>query len=120
MIYAKSVMALDGNDRLTGARTAKQYPYDRYTCHLSDTLTDNGRQHCTYVRPEPNEARHTRQLKCYVPHTRPLLYRDGWHCSGCDSNYHGERYCLSCRTGKYSLARSDAENRTAQVAACAC
>nr|WP_276591197.1 hypothetical protein [Enterobacter cloacae] len=95
MIYAKSVSALDGNSRLTGARTAKQYLYDRYTCH-------------------------NRQLKCYVPLACPQVYRDDWHCSGCDSNYHGERYCLSCRTGEYSRARSDAKNRTAEVAACAC
>lgn len=33
-MYAKSFMALDGNGRLTGARTAQQYPYDRYSCHL--------------------------------------------------------------------------------------
>ena len=33
-MYAKSFIALDGNGRLTGARTAQRYPYDRYTCHL--------------------------------------------------------------------------------------
>lgn len=33
-MYAKSFIALDGNGRLTGARTAQQYPYDGYTCHL--------------------------------------------------------------------------------------
>lgn len=73
-MYAKSFLALDGNGRLTGARTAQRYPYDRYTCHLcgsalqyhpdydagrpyfehrSGMLTDNGRQYCPYVRPEP-------------------------------------------------------------------
>lgn len=95
-MYAKSFIALDGNGRLTAARTAQQYPYDRYTCHLCGSaltyhaeynterpwfehvhgmLTENGRQHCPYVRPEPEEARHTRQLKCYVPHARPLVYQ---------------------------------------------
>ncbi|GKP62520.1 hypothetical protein NUKP47_17400 [Klebsiella quasipneumoniae] len=73
-MYAKSFIALDGNGRPTGAKTAQRYPYDCYTCHLcgsalqyhpeydtkrpyfehrSDMLTDNGRQHCPYVRPEP-------------------------------------------------------------------
>ncbi len=33
-MYAKSFLALDGNGRLTGARTAQQYPYDRYNSHL--------------------------------------------------------------------------------------
>jgi hypothetical protein len=137
-MYAKSFMALDGNGRLTGARMAQQYPYDRYTCHLcvstlryhpeydtkqpwfehrSDMLTGNGRQHCLYVRPEPKEARHTRLLQYYVPDARPLVYRNFWYCSGCDSNYYGERYCLSCRTGEYSRTLSDAENRTAEVTA---
>lgn len=139
-MYAKSFIALDGNGRLTGARTAQRYPYDRYTCHLcgsalryhpeykterpyfehqTDMLTDNGRLHCPYVRPEPEEARHTRQLKCYVPHARSLVYQDDWHCSGCGSHYYGERYCLSCRTGKFSRTFSDAEIRTAEVTACA-
>ncbi|BBJ57071.1 hypothetical protein EAS17NKHM_004670 [Enterobacter asburiae] len=36
-MYAKSFIALDGNGRLTGARTAQQYPYGRYTCHLCGT-----------------------------------------------------------------------------------
>lgn len=77
-MYAKSFMALDGNGRLTGARTAQSAPYDRYSCHLCgsalqyhpeyDTerpwfehrpgaLTDNGRQHCPYVNPELKETR---------------------------------------------------------------
>ncbi|MEH5911127.1 zinc-ribbon domain-containing protein, partial [Escherichia coli] len=33
-MYAKSFLALDGNGRLTGARTAQTAPYDSYTCHL--------------------------------------------------------------------------------------
>ncbi len=69
-MYAKSFLALDGNGRLTGARTAQTAPYDRYTCHLcgsalryhpqydterpwfehtDDGLTAHGQQ-CPYVR----------------------------------------------------------------------
>lgn len=33
-MYAKSFLALDGNGRLTGARTAQAAPYAHYTCHL--------------------------------------------------------------------------------------
>ncbi|MGX5022257.1 putative zinc ribbon protein [Enterobacter sp. UPMP2060] len=140
-MYAKSFLALDGNGRLTGARTAQQYPYDRYTCHLcgsalqyhpnydsgrpwfehrSGMLTYNGRQHCPYVRPEPGETRHIRQLKCYVPHAGRLVYRDDWYCSGCGSNYHGERYCLSCRTGENSEERTDDVVCVPEVTICAC
>ncbi|EAA9303354.1 hypothetical protein BHZ80_27590 [Salmonella enterica] len=36
-MYAKSFIALDGNCRLTGARTAQTAPYDRYTCHLCNS-----------------------------------------------------------------------------------
>lgn len=89
-MYAKSFIALDGNGRPTGARTAQRYPYDRYTCHLcgsalryhpeynterpffehrSDMLTDNGRQHCPYVNLEAKGTRHIRQLQWYVPDT---------------------------------------------------
>ncbi len=33
-MYAKSFIALDGNGRLTSARTTQSTPYDRYTYHL--------------------------------------------------------------------------------------
>ena len=74
-MYAKSFIALDGNGRLTGARTAQAAPYANYTCHLcgsalryhpqyetelpwfehtDDRLTEHGQQ-CPYVRPERRE-----------------------------------------------------------------
>ncbi|EDT1456958.1 hypothetical protein CE894_001697 [Salmonella enterica subsp. enterica serovar Ramatgan] len=140
-MYAKSFIALDGNGRLTGARTAQTAPYDRYTCHLCgsplqyhpeyqterpwfehlrDSLTENGRQHCPHVNPEPKETRIIRQLQFYVPEVRPLVRKADWYCNGCDSDYHGERYCLTCRTGEYSHVLSDAEKRTVKVMACVC
>lgn len=95
-MYAKSFMALDGNGRLTGAITAQTAPYDRYSCHLCasalqyhpeyDTerpwfehhaakLSENGRQHCPYVKPGVRETRHIRQLQSYVPEARPRFLR---------------------------------------------
>ncbi|MGN5575930.1 putative zinc ribbon protein [Enterobacter cloacae] len=140
-MYAKSFMALDGNGRLMGARTAQTAPYDRYRCHLCDSalqyhpeyqtgrpwfehrrdaLTKNGRQHCPYVNPAPKETRHVRQLQWYVPEARPLVYHADWHCSECGSDYHGERYCLACRTGEYSQERADMAASAQEVTACAC
>lgn len=139
-MYAKSFMALDGNGRLTGARTAQTAPYDRYRCHLCgsamqyhpeyqtgrpcfehcrDALTENGRRHCPYVNPEAKETRHIRQLQRYVPDARPLIYRADWHCSGCDSIYHGERYCRTCQTGEYSQKYADVTGSKQGVTACA-
>lgn len=34
-MYAKSFIALDGNARLTGARTAQTASYDRHSCHYA-------------------------------------------------------------------------------------
>ncbi|MBD3093073.1 putative zinc ribbon protein [Escherichia coli O18:H14] len=140
-MYAKSFMALDGNGRLTGARTAQPAPYDRYTCHLCnsaleyhpeyqterpwfehrhDTLTENGRQHCPYVKPDRKETRLVRQLQCYVSDARPLVFQAYWHCNGCDSDYHGERYCLTCRTGEYSQMHPDKAIRTQKFTVYAC
>ena len=34
-------------------------------------------------------------LRRYVPDILPLVRKAEWHCSGCDSDYHGERYCLT-------------------------
>ncbi len=86
-MYAKSFLALDGNRRLTGARTAQTAPYDRYTCHLcgsalryhpqydterpwfehtDDGLTAHGQQ-CPYVRPERREIR-KRKLTAVCSH----------------------------------------------------
>lgn len=136
-MYAKSFIALDGNGHLTGARTAQTAPYDRYCCHLCcsalqyhpeyqterpwfehrhDMLTENG---CPYVKPEAKESRHIRQLQWYVPEARPLVHRADWHCSGCDSTYHGERYCLSCRTGEYSQEQVAPVTKATEMTACA-
>ena len=86
-MYAKSFLALNGNGRLTGARTAQTAPYDRYSCHLcgsalryhpqydterpwfehtDDRLTAHGQQ-CPYVRPERREVRLIKRLQQFVP-----------------------------------------------------
>nr|WP_157916172.1 hypothetical protein [Escherichia coli] len=46
-MYAKSFLALDGNGRLTGARTAQAAPYAHYTCHLcaDESPNDFGKNH---------------------------------------------------------------------------
>ncbi|EEB3144252.1 hypothetical protein K9909_003143 [Salmonella enterica subsp. enterica serovar Newport] len=135
-MYAKSFKALDGNGRLTDARTAQTAPYDRYTCHLCgsalqyhpeyqterpwfehrhDTLTENGRQHCPYVNPDASEVRLVKRLQRWVPQALPVVRKAGWRCVNCSSDYYGERYCLNCHTGKYSTEL----NVSAEVPVCA-
>lgn len=125
-MYAKSFIALDGSQRLTGATTTQIFHYDQYICHLCgsglvfhpewstnllwfehtwEDLTENGRHHCPYVRPEPKEARRVHMLRRYAPDLLPTLRKTDWYCSGCDSDYRGGRYCLSCRTGDHSHER---------------
>ncbi len=122
MMYAKSFMALDGNNRLTGARTAQTAPYDRYRCplcgsamtfhpeyhmklpwfeHWQNALTARGR-HCPYVKPERAETERIKLLRRYVPDARPIVQKADWCCTGCNTEYHGERYCLICHTGEHS------------------
>lgn len=90
-MYAKSFLALDGNGRLTGARTAQAAPYAHYTCHLcgsalryhpqydtelpwfehtDDRLTEHGQQ-CPYVRPERREIQLIKRLQQFVPDALP-------------------------------------------------
>lgn len=130
MMYAKSFMALDDNDRLIGARTARTRPDDRYRCpfcgsalmyhpnshterpwfeHTAGALTENGRHHCPYVKPEHAEIRRIAQLLRYVPDARPLIKKADWLCTGCNNHYHGERYCLMCQTGKHSRQATPSE-----------
>ena len=92
-MYAKSFLALDGNGRLTGARTAQAAPYAHYTCHLcgsalryhpqydterprfehtDDGLTAHGQQ-CPYVRPERREVRLIKRLQQFVPDALPVV-----------------------------------------------
>ncbi|EGE4555262.1 TPA: hypothetical protein JTK44_004884, partial [Escherichia coli] len=86
-MYAKSFLALDGNGRLTGARTAQTAPYAYYTCHLcgsalryhpqhdterpwfehtDDGLTEHGHE-CPYVQPEHREVQLIKRLQQFVP-----------------------------------------------------
>lgn len=131
-MYAKSFISLDGSQRLTDATTAQISLYDHYTCHLCgsalvfhpewasnrpwfehtwEDLTANGRHHCPYVHPEPKETRRVRMLRRYVPDAIPIVHKARWLCSSCDSDYHGECYCLNCHTGEYSteVISSEAE-----------
>ncbi|EHV4551088.1 hypothetical protein K0L99_002407 [Escherichia coli] len=122
-MFAKFFIALDGNGRLTSARTAQSAPYDRYTCHLCgsalqyhaeynterpwyehtrDGLTDNGQHHCPYVKPDTREVRVIRHLKRLLPDVTPRAGKADLHCTGCNTDYYGERYCLTCRTGDHS------------------
>lgn len=135
MMYAKSFMVLDGNERLTGALTAQSALYDRYRCplcgsamtfhpeyhaerpwfeHRQNTLTARGR-HCPYVKPKRVEMQRIKQLRRYVPDARALIRKTDWLCAGCDSHYHGEQNCLICHTGKHSRHANPSE-----VTVCAC
>ncbi|NHB95037.1 DNA polymerase III subunit alpha [Photorhabdus stackebrandtii] len=49
-MFAKSFIALDGNDRLIGAKTVQTAPYDRYTCHLCGSTL---RYHPAYDSERP-------------------------------------------------------------------
>ncbi|WP_456341082.1 putative zinc ribbon protein [Yersinia pseudotuberculosis] len=31
-----------------------------------------------------------------------MVRKTDWHCTVCDSNYHGERHCVNCCTGNHS------------------
>ncbi|HCD2927477.1 TPA: hypothetical protein NBM08_004662, partial [Escherichia coli] len=111
-MYAKSFIALDGNGRLTGARTAQAAPYANYTCHLcgsalryhpqyetelpwfehtDDRLTEHGQQ-CPYVRPERREIQLIKRLQQFVPDALPVVRKASWHCRQCHHDYYGERY----------------------------
>ncbi|EJC4647947.1 hypothetical protein MY092_005437 [Salmonella enterica] len=135
-MYAKSFIALDGNGRLTAARTAQTAPYDRYTCHLCGStlqyhpeyqterpwfehatsgLTGDG-QHCPYVNPDTCEIRLVKRLQRWVPQALPVVRKADWRCTNCNSDYYGERYCLTCHTGEYSSEI----NTLAEVTSCAC
>lgn len=122
-MFAKSFIALNGNGRLTGARTAQTVPYDRYTCHLCNSalqyhpeydselpwfehtdagLTGNGQRHCPYVNPDAGEQQLVARLQQLLPDAAPRVSKADWQCSQCAADYYGERYCLSCRTGDFS------------------
>ena len=122
-LFAKAFIALDGNGRLTGAHTAQAAPYDQYTCHICNSvlqyrpecaterpwfkhtdkgLTDNGQYHCPYVSPEADEAHLAKRLQRFLPDATPMVTKADWHCTQCANDYHGERYCLICRTGNLS------------------
>jgi hypothetical protein len=121
-MLTKSFIALDGNGRLTGAKTAQTAPYDRYTCHLcgsvlnyypeydthrpwfehaTPTLTENGLRHCPYVLTDETEAVRIGMLRHYVPGAHAVVRKTHWHCGNCENDFHAERYCLNCRTGEY-------------------
>lgn len=140
-MYAKSFIARASRGRLTSATTAKTYPYDHYVCylcnstlvfhpewgthrpwfeHTEDALTENGRQHCPYVVIAADEQHVIQRLRRLVTGVHPVVCHADWHCSGCGSHYHGERYCLHCRTGEHSTRLPGSDTRPSEVTVCAC
>ncbi len=141
MMYAKSFIARASRGRLISATTAKEYPYDHYVCHLcksvlvfhpewgtqrpwfehtDDALTENGQQHCPNVVTTPDEQHLIQRLRRLVSDAHTMVCHADWHCSGCGSHYHGERYCMVCRTGSYSTVQHDDDTRLPEVVSCGC
>ena len=141
-MFAKSSIVLDGNCRLTGARTTRQYPYGHNSGPLcgsalqfnpqydtkrswfeygaEDLTKSYSEQYCSYVKPGVTETCHIQQMQHYVQDARPLVFLAVWHCYDCDSDYHCERHCLTCRTGEHNHMFSDTETQPAEVVICAC
>ncbi len=90
-MYAKSFIALDGNGRLTGARTAQAAPYAHYTCHLCGSAL---RYHPQYDL--------IKRLQQFVPDALPVVRKASWYCRQCHHDYYGEQYCTHCQTGRFS------------------
>ncbi|HDK1996198.1 TPA: hypothetical protein PRX34_000491 [Escherichia coli] len=64
-IYAKSFIALDGNQLLTGATTAQISPYDRYSCHLCSSALafhPEWASNCSSLTPLLNPVRTRKSL----------------------------------------------------------
>lgn len=122
-MYAKFFIAHASRGFLTSAVTAKATSYDHYVCHLcgsalvfhpewgserpwfehtENTLTENGRKHCPYVVITPEEMHFIQKLRHLVSDVHPVVRHADWHCSGCDGDYQGERYCLTCSNGSNS------------------
>ncbi len=97
-MYAKSFIALDGNGRLTGARTAQAAPYAHYTCHL-----------CGSALRYHREIQLIKRLQQFVPDALPVVRKASWHCRQCHHDYYGERYCTHCQTGGFSIPRTTQE-----------
>ncbi|MBJ9159651.1 hypothetical protein I5467_17675 [Citrobacter sp. FDAARGOS_156] len=92
-MYAKCFLACNSAGRLTGARTARRSPDERYTCHHCGSVlvlhaeserpwfahTDDGltvrRQQCPYIHPDVDEVWLIRQLQHYVPNARLVVGR---------------------------------------------
>lgn len=121
-MYAQSFMAHDASGKLIAASSAQNPPEAHYTCHLCNSrlrfhhrasppwfehvetyLTDNGRQHCPYVHPDSAEIELIQMLRLSVPEIWPMIFKGDWHCTACGNDYHGEFYCITCRTGAHSI-----------------
>lgn len=122
-MQAKSFLARDAHQRLIGARTALTQPEGRFTCHLCrSTLTlqpepSSGRAwfahpvdssvECPYVGVAAEEIALIDSLRCYTPGVLPVVLKRDWYCAECGDDYHGERYCLLCRTGRFSTKANE-------------
>ncbi|EFS9643747.1 hypothetical protein HWI03_004467 [Salmonella enterica] len=65
---------------------------------------------CAWLDPEVKaEARH-RKLRSIINELDVLVVTRSWHCVWCGNHYQGEKRCVPCGTGIYSIEDTDAGN----------
>jgi len=124
MRILSTTLAIDAKGHIVTATDAAKAKSSSYRCHQCDCpviLNDGGGflnpwfehnqqaypteklQQCPYYDPEGKESARTQKLRQLVRGLSPVVSVLNWHCNQCNSDYVGEKHCIACNTGIYSI-----------------
>lgn len=128
-----TLIAIDTNGHIVTAAVAARSEPGHYYCHLCHcpvnlssldhypgpwfehnqqlSPTEKLKQ-CPYFDPEEKESAKEKELRLLVRRMMPTVCLVNWHCRLCGHDYTGEKHCITCHTGIYSIGTHNDERMT--------
>lgn len=125
MRILKTTLAINGKGHIVTAKEAGKSPASRYFCHQcgcpliiksGNDCTAPWFEHdqqafpqeklwgCPYLDPQRKKEIRLKEAQQMVKTLPSMETVARWHCVMCGKHYSGEKYCVACHTGVYSVA----------------
>ncbi|HCU0768676.1 TPA: putative zinc ribbon protein [Raoultella planticola] len=71
--------------------------------HDQSTVSINVLMNCTHLDPEVKNEVRRNKLRRFISRLDSTMTVQDWYCAWCGSHYKGEKLCIKCSTGIYSI-----------------
>ena len=74
--------------------------------HDQRTVSINVLMNCTHLDPEVKAEARRNKLRRFISRLDSTMTVQDWYCVCCGTHYKGEKLCIKCGTGIYSIEES--------------